>query len=65
MVSIMSDEFKKVYNEFLKLGYSEKDALNLARLAFDTVTVYSGYVDIDEVSDSLIEMFNKNNIRIK
>lgn len=48
-----------IYNEFLKMGYSEKDSLNLTKLAVDVACEYSGYIDISEASNALINMFKK------
>ena len=47
----------KIYNEFLKLGYSEEDSFNLTVLAVNTSKAYSGYVDIETATKTLIDMF--------
>lgn len=49
-----------IYNEFLKMGYSEKDSLNLAKLAVDVACKYNSYIDISEASNTLINMFKKD-----
>lgn len=47
----------KIYNEFLKLGYSEQDSFNLAGLAINTSKAYEGYIDVEMATKTLIDMF--------
>ena len=50
-----------IYNEFVNMGYSNKDSLNLANLAVDTAIAYNGCIDITDATNTLINMFNKDN----
>ena len=49
------------FNEFINMGYSDKDSLNLANLAVDTAIAYNGCIDITDATNTLINMFNKDN----
>lgn len=50
-----------IYNEFINIGYSENDSLNLANLAVDTAILYGGCIDITDATNALIDMFSKDN----
>ena len=44
--------------EFVKMGYSEKDSITLANLAVNSAVSYNGVLDITEAANSLATAIN-------